>query len=129
MDALGEIGHWPVAQAELWGIADGVDVAWNAGYRRVEVGCDCLQAINGRDNRNDNAAALSRIKEFCNRDWQVSFSHIYRGANMVADGMASLPANPNGQIHLFDIPPEEATSFPRDDFRIAPTFVTSRNIV
>ncbi|KAH1064980.1 hypothetical protein J1N35_029967 [Gossypium stocksii] len=65
--------------------------------------------------------ALSRrIKEFCNRDWQVSFSHIYRGANMVADGMASLPANPNGQIHLFDMPPEEVTSSLRDDFRIAP---------
>ncbi|MFQ6664504.1 hypothetical protein Gotur_031587 [Gossypium turneri] len=53
--------------SELWALYDGLVLAWNQGFRRLE-----------------------SIMELINRDWRVTFSHGPREENMLADGVARM---------------------------------------
>ncbi|KAH9757474.1 reverse transcriptase domain-containing protein [Citrus sinensis] len=88
------IGSCSVTVAELWGLYQGLQLAWNFGIRNLRVETDslCVTQLAARPSvtPNEYAPLIQAIKDYLNLDWQVSLSHIYREANFAADYMANL---------------------------------------
>ncbi|KAK8696161.1 hypothetical protein V6N13_001298 [Hibiscus sabdariffa] len=86
-------GVCSVLEAELWGIAEGLRLPWDAGIRVV-----LLEVDNGDVARivQDNAyvsglhGLVPTISELVGRDWVVRVCQIRRTTNMVTDGMVKL---------------------------------------
>ena len=80
------IGHCTITGAELWGLFQGLQPAWNIGIRqlRVEVDSRCTTKILATNNSHPNtySSLIQGIKRLLNRNWQVSLSHNYRETNL-----------------------------------------------
>ncbi|KAL9454363.1 hypothetical protein AB3S75_009869 [Citrus x aurantiifolia] len=103
------IGLCSVTSAELWGLFQGLHLAWNRGIRYLvaEVDRQCIfQLISStRTEPNAHLSLINAIKELMNRDWQITIKHIYREANFAADFMAKLAGSLPLGFHDFDNPP------------------------
>ena len=113
-DALSS-GSCSVTVAELWGLYQGLQLAWNFGIRRLKVETDslCITQLLAKPlvMPNEYAPLIQAIKDYLNLDWQVSLSHIYREANFAADYMANLDFSiPLGLI-VYPTPPLGVRSF------------------
>ncbi|KAH1106408.1 hypothetical protein J1N35_010176 [Gossypium stocksii] len=87
------IGSGSVLNAELWAILDGFNVTWQRGLSKVVVECDnrgAIELLQDGSNEDNPLLLVQMIKEVCNESWTVSFEHVYREANQVADFMAKL---------------------------------------
>ncbi|KAH9672602.1 putative ribonuclease H protein [Citrus sinensis] len=109
------IGSCSVTVAELWGLYQGLQPAWNFGIRRLKVETDslCVTQLVARPSvtSNEYAPLIQAIKDYLNLDWQVSLSHIYREANFAVDYMANLAFSlPLGLI-VYPTPPLGVRSF------------------
>ncbi|XVF81675.1 hypothetical protein PTKIN_Ptkin15bG0174300 [Pterospermum kingtungense] len=88
------IGFCSAIEAELWGVLQGLRLAWSMGIRRVKLGIDSklvvgwLNGVHGNCVRFQNL--LSVIHDLLVRNWEVQVSHIYRECNRVADLLASI---------------------------------------
>ncbi|KAE8692245.1 hypothetical protein F3Y22_tig00110847pilonHSYRG00075 [Hibiscus syriacus] len=77
-------------QAELWAVLNGLTIAWNHGYFNVVVevdNCEVVRCLNSVEQVNDDAT-IRRIRRCLNQQWRVSFNHIDRSANTLADALA-----------------------------------------
>ncbi|MBA0851062.1 hypothetical protein Goshw_012466 [Gossypium schwendimanii] len=74
-------------------LSAGIRLAWENGYRRVEVESDNALLINaicsGYAARN-SLSEVGEIQRLSTSKWGVIFRHISRQQNLVADGMARL---------------------------------------
>ncbi|KAL9438044.1 hypothetical protein AB3S75_023834 [Citrus x aurantiifolia] len=109
------IGSCSVTVAELWGLYQGLQLAWNFGIRRLKVETDslCITQLLAKPlvTSNEYAPLIQAIKDYLNLDWQVSLSHIYREANFAADYMANFAFSiPLGLI-VYPTPPLGVRSF------------------
>ncbi|CAL1392568.1 unnamed protein product [Linum trigynum] len=87
------LGICSVTRAELRGVAEGLQLAWDLGFRRVKVQLDsrCALQILQSPHREDHrhSAVVGRFQALIGRDWEVSTSHVYRESNKCADYLAS----------------------------------------
>ncbi|CAN1141116.1 Putative ribonuclease H protein At1g65750 [Linum perenne] len=85
-------GSYTIIRAELRAAMLGLEYAWEAGARRVNIQMDSLAAITsirGNPNHDERQIhTLRRIQDLMNQDWVVEFTHIYREGNRVADLLA-----------------------------------------
>ncbi|KAH9666870.1 reverse transcriptase domain-containing protein [Citrus sinensis] len=87
------LGVCSVLKAELWGVLHGLRMAWDLGYRRIQVGvdnCSVVQII--RENNahvNEISNIIEMIRELMRRDWRIQIDHIYREANSAADFLST----------------------------------------
>ncbi|KAL4280704.1 hypothetical protein GQ457_03G019240 [Hibiscus cannabinus] len=104
------IGVCAVVDAELWGIYIGLVCAWNLSVPGVVVETDCLEALNlirlGLNGKGSHGLVL-HILELCNRLQGVSFQHVKRNKNRVADRMAKLTIFDGLEVRYFQAPPVE----------------------
>ncbi|KAH9725573.1 putative ribonuclease H protein [Citrus sinensis] len=103
------IGESSVIMAELWGLYQGLSLAWNVGIRHLLVEVDSLCVTQMISQQmvvpNVSYALVVAIRDFLNRNWQINISHIYREANSAADFMANMAhLIPHG-LQLFSNPP------------------------
>lgn len=102
------IGSCSIAKAELWGLLDGLNIAWDRGFRRVEVELDSLFVVNvvqqEGEAANDFSSIVQSIKELLGRDWMVNLKHVFREANKSADRMANFATSLPLGCHIFDNP-------------------------
>ncbi|KAH9793075.1 putative ribonuclease H protein [Citrus sinensis] len=89
------IGSYSVTVAELWGLYQGLQLAWNSGIRKIKPTLEI----------NHYAPLIRTIKDYLKMDWQVSISHIYREANFAADYMASLAFSIPLGLTIYHTPP------------------------
>ncbi|KAH9685635.1 putative ribonuclease H protein [Citrus sinensis] len=105
------IGHCTITGAKVWGLFQGLQLAWNIGIRqlRVEVDSRCTIKILATNNIHPNAysSLIQGIKRLPNRDWQVSLSHSYRETNFAADYLANQALLLPLGIYVFPTPPSE----------------------
>ncbi|WCJ37652.1 Polynucleotidyl transferase ribonuclease H-like superfamily protein [Euphorbia peplus] len=103
------IGICSVLRAELWGIYDGLTLAWNLGYRKVQVEVDsklCVDLLTRTDTpSNDSTPLINAIQNLIHQNWELSIKHIYREGNRGADYLANLAANLELGFHLLLRPP------------------------
>ncbi|KAL4279622.1 hypothetical protein GQ457_03G027550 [Hibiscus cannabinus] len=104
------IGVCAVVDAELWGIYIGLVCAWDLHVTGVVVETDCLGALNfirlGRNGKGSHGLVL-HILELCHRFRTVSFQHVKRNSNRVADQMAKLAIFDGLEVCIFHVPPVE----------------------
>ena len=76
------IGVGSITGAELWGLYQGLCLAWNIGIRQLQVDVDsiCVIQLVANDSVRPNAYAslIRSIKDMLNRGWQVQIKHAYR---------------------------------------------------
>ncbi|CAI0458485.1 unnamed protein product [Linum tenue] len=87
------LGVCSITRAELRGAVEGLQLAWNLGYRRIrlEVDSQCaIQLLRSQDNPDhQHAAIIHRFQEMLQRDWEVTLNHVYREGNKGADFLAN----------------------------------------
>ncbi|CAN1191028.1 Putative ribonuclease H protein At1g65750 [Linum perenne] len=74
-------------RAELRGIIEGMNLAWERGIRKLCIQTNSRAAVD--INLDHQHAGLARIyAEMIGRDWEVSLEHVYRESNRLADSLA-----------------------------------------
>ncbi|KAH9734521.1 putative ribonuclease H protein [Citrus sinensis] len=103
------IGHCTITGAELWGLLQGLQLAWNIGIRQllVEVDSRCITEILTTDTNhpNANSSLIQGIKRLLNMEWQVSLSHSYRETNFAAGYLTNQALLLPLGVHVFPTPP------------------------
>ncbi|CAN1127777.1 Putative ribonuclease H protein At1g65750, partial [Linum perenne] len=88
------LGKCSITMAELRGAVSGLQLAWERGYRKIQLQLDSQCAIHllqgeGLDD-HAHAATISTATELLRRDWEVHIIHVYRESNHAADFLANL---------------------------------------
>ncbi|KAK9046564.1 hypothetical protein V6N11_052450 [Hibiscus sabdariffa] len=85
------VGRCDALLAELWAMHDGLLLAWDLGFRFVELESDCLKAVRIISSRSDvlgKSALVGAIARLLHRDWNVEVRHIARVSNGVTNKLA-----------------------------------------
>ncbi|CAN1142459.1 Putative ribonuclease H protein At1g65750 [Linum perenne] len=99
-------GSCSITRAEIRGIVDGLEIAWQAGFRHVAVQTDSKCALqiltNSTDTDHQHAAAILKFQELTKRDWTLKMNHIYREGNALADHLANSAHSMALGLHQID---------------------------
>ncbi|KAF7807009.1 ribonuclease H [Senna tora] len=109
-----KIGFSNVLSAELWGIAEGLSLAWILGYRKVILESDCKDAIRSctvvNSNEFQELPAVKKIREILRNDWEVQLKYTPRNANSCADFLAKSSLHCNSRLAIIDRIPDLISS-------------------
>ncbi|BFG20702.1 hypothetical protein CerSpe_069760 [Prunus speciosa] len=87
------LGIGTILEAELWGVFWGLKLAWDMGYRIVEVECDASYVVALLQNAPMSDHRLFSLLNCCHLklhdDWICSLTHVYREQNRAADLLAA----------------------------------------
>ncbi|KAG7578577.1 Ribonuclease H domain [Arabidopsis thaliana x Arabidopsis arenosa] len=101
------IGQCTALLAEFWRVYYGLYIAWERGIRRLEVEVDSKLVVGflrtGVSERHPLSFLVRLCHGFVTKDWIVRFSHVYREANRLADGLANYAFTLPIGFHAFDI--------------------------
>ena len=113
-------GVGSVLEAEIWGILEGLKLAWSTGFRKVVVESDSQAAVTLLTSDISKYHPLYNIvracKSFMEKDWSCSMHHIYRERNRVADYLANLGHSLMLGISVFEDPPPQVSAILEDDY-------------
>ncbi|KAG8381639.1 hypothetical protein BUALT_Bualt06G0142500 [Buddleja alternifolia] len=103
----GSIDPCSVLEAEIRAILLGLELAWEAGVRKVILESDStttLSSIEDTSIEHHHFSVIEDIRRMLERDWEVSLCHVWREANHVADDLAKKGLkNPMHLVHVPDI--------------------------
>ena len=103
------LGVCSVIKAELWGVLHGLRMAWDLGYRRIQVGTDNCSVVQLIKENNANVTEFSNIiemiKDLIRRDWRIQIDHIYCEANSAADFLSTHALSLPLGVHFFHFVP------------------------
>lgn len=109
------LGVYSVTMAELWGIYQGLLLAWEIGIRDLLIEADsaCAVQMIARDCFTVNACypLICDIKGLMARNWRVAVHHFYRESNYVANLMASHALQLPLGLHIFSFPPSAISTW------------------
>ncbi|CAI0557978.1 unnamed protein product [Linum tenue] len=74
------LGRGSVTHAELAGIVQGLRLAWEAGYRRVEVRTDsstAIKLIQTAADHNPHRGLIAAARQLLSLDWEVRINHVF----------------------------------------------------
>lgn len=104
---------------ELWGLYQGLILAWNRGIKSLLVEADSLCMTQLWENQDDTLNALSplvkSIKALLAQNWQVFIHHIDRKANIAADFLATLALSLPLGLRILPISPPGVKVWLRSD--------------
>ncbi|CAN1163535.1 Putative ribonuclease H protein At1g65750 [Linum perenne] len=87
------LGDCSITRAELTGVINGLDRAWNIGIREVEVQTDSACVVKllteTMPGNHQHATLIQKFKNISQRAWSVSVKFVYREANHLADFLAN----------------------------------------
>ncbi|CAI0545960.1 unnamed protein product [Linum tenue] len=87
------LGSCSITCAELRGAVEGLQLAWDTGFRCIRVELDSLcavQLLRSLDSPDhQQAAIIQRFRELLTHQWEVVVSHIFREGNKCANHLAS----------------------------------------
>ncbi|CAL1380726.1 unnamed protein product [Linum trigynum] len=114
-----KIGTGSAILAELWGIHQGLIMAWKQGTQFLILETDSKLAIDLIRNREDPAhphsTILAAIRRLLSQNWVVQLVHTYREGNRVADWLSKHSlVYPFGTCELTS-PPRELERLLRED--------------
>ena len=102
------IGESSVLMAELWGLYQGLSLAWDAGIKRLLIEEDnfCVTQMISKQVVVPNAfyALVVAVRELVSINWQIFITHIYHEANSATDFMANMTHSLPHDLHLFTSP-------------------------
>ncbi|KAG7533081.1 Reverse transcriptase zinc-binding domain [Arabidopsis thaliana x Arabidopsis arenosa] len=108
--------------AELWGVYYGLFIAWDHRATRVELEVDSQLVVGFLTTGISESHPLSILVRLCygflSKDWIVRISHVYRGANRLADGLANYAFSLPLGFPKFNTMPPCVETISREDFEI-----------
>ncbi|CAN1813110.1 Putative ribonuclease H protein At1g65750 [Linum perenne] len=88
------LGKCSITRAELRGAVSGLQLAWEQGYRKIQLQLDsqCAVQLLQREGLEDHAhaATIMTATELLRRNWEVQILHVYRESNHAADFLANV---------------------------------------
>ncbi|CAN1319948.1 Putative ribonuclease H protein At1g65750, partial [Linum perenne] len=88
------LGKCSFTMAELRGAVSGLQLAWERGYRKIQLYLDsqfAVQLLQGDDLEDHvHVATIITTREPLQRNWEVQIIHIYREGNHAADYLANV---------------------------------------
>ncbi|CAN0912825.1 Putative ribonuclease H protein At1g65750 [Linum grandiflorum] len=100
------LGICSITRAERRGATFGLKLAWDLGFRNVQLQLDsatAIAAITGTDSMDhQHAAILLQFNELSLRDWEIKLSHVFREGNVMADSLANEDHSLPFCSHLID---------------------------
>ncbi|CAN1229009.1 Putative ribonuclease H protein At1g65750, partial [Linum grandiflorum] len=88
------LGICSITIAELRAVVTELQIAWERGYRRVQVQLDSRAAIQlllgDSELTHQHSSEVASFREMLDRDWLIKVEHIYREGNRAADYLAAL---------------------------------------
>ncbi|CAL1373122.1 unnamed protein product [Linum trigynum] len=114
-----KMGNGTAIMAELWGILQGLQLAWKKGIRFLILESDSQLALDLIKNRTDaahlHATILGLIRRLLAQGWVVQLAHTYREGNRVADWLSKHSlVYPFGTYEL-DEPPGDLKKIMQED--------------
>ncbi|CAI0471250.1 unnamed protein product [Linum tenue] len=101
------LGSCSITSAELKGAMEGLKIAWDEGYRKIELNLDSETAIsiinNHLDDEHRHGQAAVQFRNLLDRDWEIKISHVYRESNCAADYLANAGHTSPFGTHSFDV--------------------------
>lgn len=85
---LKNLGSCCAAQAEPWGMLEGLKLCWEAGFRRVVVEVDSLgvlRQIEGLDSNESRVRLQVNVKDWRREDWNTRITYVPCEGNQCAD--------------------------------------------
>ncbi|KAK0603530.1 hypothetical protein LWI29_005964 [Acer saccharum] len=114
-------GSGDVIEAELWGIFEGLNLAWKAGFRKVEVESDSMYAVRLLSNDTPLNHPLFNIISDCKtilqREWTCTLRHTFKECNRTADSLAKLGHLLHLGMSVFEDPPAQISAVMEEDSR------------
>ena len=115
------IGICSAPLAELWGVYYGLCIAWDRGYRQLELEVDSESVVGFLQTGINDSNPLSFLVRLCygfiSRDWLVKVSHVYREANRLADGLANYASSLSLGLHVFELVPDSVGAISLEDIQ------------
>lgn len=104
------IGSCSVIHAELWGMLQGLQLAWEKGARFAVVESDSSTVVtlvnSCKSPPTVPSCLVQSIRRMCTQDWVIRITHVFWEANQVADWLANKALELDNAVHLFtDFPP------------------------
>ncbi|KAE8664866.1 hypothetical protein F3Y22_tig00112738pilonHSYRG00726 [Hibiscus syriacus] len=118
------IGVASILSAELWGVYEGLKIAWFYWFEMVQIQVYSSNAYHlpKEGSPKNHYALIQEITALVKQAWFIDFKLIKREANMVADSLAKLENKTAGQLNLFESPPRQNEELLRHDI-YGPTYV------
>ncbi|KAE8731266.1 hypothetical protein F3Y22_tig00002840pilonHSYRG00881 [Hibiscus syriacus] len=105
------LGFTSLLHSELWGIFDGLCLAWNLDFKKVHT----YHLITSAFALSSSIALVRMIAGLLSRPWLLNFNLIKREANSVADHLAKLETDLDDTVNtLHHIPPSAHSFLHRD---------------
>ncbi|KAL4331213.1 hypothetical protein AHAS_Ahas13G0477600 [Arachis hypogaea] len=102
------IGTCSAFKVELWGVLQGLKMAWDLGFKKATLETDSkavLQTLQKKEETQNHPEALVRsIGQILKRDWQLNIKHVYREANRSADWLAKNNLEVFPGFHFIELP-------------------------
>lgn len=103
------LGCCSIPKTELWGILNGLKMAWNGGFRKVHVETDSKLVVDLIQKtlapHHPLFSLVSQCQGYLDRNWDIRLLHIFREANYVADSLAGLAFSFLVGFHCLSHPP------------------------
>lgn len=104
------IGICTTPLAELWGVYYGLLIAWERGFRQVELELDSSLVVGWLQSGISDTHPLAFLVRLCHgfflRDWLVRVTHVFREANRLADSLANYAFSLQLGFHPLDSCPD-----------------------
>ncbi|KAE8727763.1 Coatomer subunit zeta-2 [Hibiscus syriacus] len=101
------IGCCTIMEAKLWGVYEGLNVAWNLGVQKVILETYSLEVTNmlQRNDGDSHTTLHHHISSLLKKDWEVKIEHIFREGNRIADCVARMNRVEDRRHKLYVTPP------------------------
>ncbi|KAK8588400.1 hypothetical protein V6N12_022845 [Hibiscus sabdariffa] len=99
-----KVGFSSLLQSEFWGIYVDLCLAWDHGYKHVQVQYNCSEAlklISSPLAGSDAYALVRAIAYLVERHWLIDFVIIRREANFATSFLVKLPTVDDGSVRFF----------------------------
>jgi len=92
--------------AELWGVMEGLKMARECGFHKVELHVDSKAVVSNLvDGKGGSAMGLSlltNIRSLLELNWEVHICHNFREANSCADALANLACDGGSSLIIYE---------------------------
>ncbi|CAL1361451.1 unnamed protein product [Linum trigynum] len=113
------IGSGTAILAELWGILQGLKLAWKHGIQFLILESYSALALDLIRQHHDpvhlHASLLGKIRRLLSQSWVVQLDHTYREGNRVADWLSKHSLVYPFGMHELEAPPSELARIIRED--------------
>ncbi|CAN1147800.1 Putative ribonuclease H protein At1g65750 [Linum perenne] len=105
---VSKLGTCSIVRAEIWGVIEGMELAWSCGIRKLKVQSDSAIAVKllstTQHDAHQHFNLIRRFQELKSRQWDVTIKHIYREANFAADFLANSGHELELGIYVLSLP-------------------------